>query len=246
MKFNKSLHHILCKTQEYLYKKHSKLHHIEYLEGNRVWVLSPHPDDDAIGCGGAIIKHIQMGHDVRIVYLCSGDQGIKGERVEDVIRIRKSEAQNAAMIMGISLDNLYFMNFGDDTLIQHVDKAVLKILDLFNLFPPDIIYLPSFLDNHPDHFATNSVLKKCNLKNTIISAFEVWTPLIPNRIVDITNHITLKEKAIKAHISQINALQYDKAILGLHQYRAKMYSKKTMDYAEAFLTLEWEEYTSLY
>lgn len=246
MKFNKILNHLLFRIQEYIYKKNSKLHHIEYMEGNTVWVMSPHPDDDVLGCGGAILKHLQMGHDVRIVYLCSGDKGIKGERAENANKIRKLEAQNAAMIMGISLDNLYFLNFEDDTLINHLDKATMKILDLFNLFPPNIIYLPSFLDNHPDHFATNNVLKKCNLKNTLISAYEVWTPLIPNRIVDITEYILLKEKAIRAHTSQLNALSYDKAILGLNQYRAKMYTKKTIDYAEAFLALQWKEYITLY
>ncbi|MBK8348445.1 MAG: PIG-L family deacetylase [Saprospiraceae bacterium] len=75
MKFNKSLHHILYKTQGICIKNTQSYIISNIWKANRVWVLSPHPDDDAIGCGGAIIKtHIQMGHDVRIVYLCSGDQ----------------------------------------------------------------------------------------------------------------------------------------------------------------------------
>jgi N-acetylglucosamine malate deacetylase 1 len=246
MKFNKNLNQLFFRLQEYLYKKYSMLHHIENLEGKTVWVMSPHPDDDAIGCGGAIIKHVLMGHDVRIIYLCSGDKGIKGVRADDSKRIRKSEAQNAAIIMGISLNNLYFLNFDDDSLINHVEKASNKVSDLFKLFPPQIIYLPSFLDNHSDHYATNDVLKKCNLKNTLISAYEVWTPLIPNRIVDISENIAQKENAINAHHSQLKALPYDKAILGLNQYRAKMYTKKNIEYAEAFLALPWNIYITLF
>lgn len=244
--FDVNLKVLLYKTQEYLYKKFSLLHHVEFLEGKTVWILSPHPDDDAIGCGGTIIKHIQMGHCVRIVYLCSGDKGIKSEHADKAIKIRKKEAQNAALIMGVSPNNLYFFDIPDETLKNNLDVAVVKLKDLFNTYQPDIVYLPSFLDRHNDHLATNDIIKKCALKNTLISAYEIWTPIVPNRIVDISTSIIQKQKAINAHISQIKALEYDKAILGLNQYRAKMYTKKNMEYAEAFLALKWDEYITLY
>jgi LmbE family N-acetylglucosaminyl deacetylase len=245
MKFDKALYSIFTKTQEYFYKKHSLLHHVEHLEGPNVWVLSPHPDDDVIGCGGTLIKHVAMGHKVRIIYLCSGDKGIKDKNPKEVMNIRKSEAQNAALVMGLSESSLHFLNFEDEKLRIKIDKAAEEIRQLFNDFPPNLIYLPSFLDKHNDHFATNQIVKKLGLKNTILAAYEVWTPLIPNRIVDISNLINQKEKAIQAHVSQIKALQYDKAILGLNQYRAKMYTKKNFEYAEAFLVLKSQDYYTL-
>lgn len=246
MMFDINLNVLFSKTQEYLYKKYSLLHHVEFLEGKTVWILSPHPDDDAIGCGGTIIKHIQMGHFVHIVYLCSGDKGISGEVTNKTIKIRHKEAQDAALIMGVSTDKIYFLDIPDETLRSNIDIASVKLKNLFNSFPPDLLYLPSFLDRHNDHIATNDILKKCDLKNTIISAYEVWTPIIPNRIVDISTTVNQKQKAINAHFSQLKALEYDKAILGLNQYRAKMYTKKDMEYAEAFLALKWEEYITLY
>ncbi len=245
MKFDKKLYSLLSKTQEYFYKKHSLLHHVNHLEGPNIWVLSPHPDDDVIGCGGTIIKHIAMGHKVNIIYLCSGDKGIKDKNPVEVTIIRKSEALNAALVLGLSESNLHFLNFEDEKLLQNIDHAALEIKKLFNDVPPDLIYLPSFLDKHNDHFATNHIFKKLNINNTVIAAYEVWTPLIPNRIVDISAVISQKEKAIQAHVSQIKALQYDQAIIGLNRYRAKMYTKKSFEYAEAFLVINSQDYNSL-
>ena len=37
-----------------------------------VLIFAPHPDDDVIGCGGAIIQHVRNGDDVTIAYMTSG------------------------------------------------------------------------------------------------------------------------------------------------------------------------------
>ena len=41
----------------------------------RVMVISPHPDDEAIGCGGAICGHIASGDTVYLELLTSGEKG---------------------------------------------------------------------------------------------------------------------------------------------------------------------------
>ena len=42
---------------------------MEIPPGNRFLVISPHPDDDVIGCGGTIAKLIDAGKEVRVVYM---------------------------------------------------------------------------------------------------------------------------------------------------------------------------------
>ena len=41
----------------------------------RVLVISPHPDDDVIGCGGTLRRHVLDGDEVRVIYLTSGERG---------------------------------------------------------------------------------------------------------------------------------------------------------------------------
>ena len=113
-------------------------------------------------------------------------------------------------------------------------------------FSPNLIYLPSFVDNNRDHFNTNLLLKASVMKGVKVAAYEVWTPFVPNRLIDISPYIKRKIKAIHAHKSQLQQLDYLNAILGLNQYRAKMYSKKKMDYAEAFLFMDIEDYFALW
>ncbi len=243
---NLPFQHLFYKTQEWVYKKYSLLHHIIHLEGPNVWVLSPHPDDDVFGCGGTILQHIAQGHCVNIIYLCSGDKGIKGESAQSTIKIRQSEAQDAANILGIPNENLHFLGYPDENLSAHIHEASGKIQDLFMQKPPNIIYLPSFLDAHNDHRATNEILKVCDISNVFIAAYEVWTPLIPNRIVDISTSIQQKKAAMQAHKTQLQALDYATAITGLNQYRANLYTKKKMAYAEAFLCEPHSVYISLW
>src|SRR5215217_793092 len=45
------------------------------LRGERLLVLAPHPDDEAIGCGGLIAQHLREHRSVRIVIVTDGAEG---------------------------------------------------------------------------------------------------------------------------------------------------------------------------
>src|SRR5438132_8706173 len=42
------------------------------LQGERLLVLAPHPDDEVIGCGGLIARHLLAGRRVRVVVVTDG------------------------------------------------------------------------------------------------------------------------------------------------------------------------------
>ncbi|MEO1259594.1 MAG: PIG-L family deacetylase [Bacteroidota bacterium] len=230
--------------KEKAYKKYSGLHHVDFLEGPEVLVLAPHPDDDIFGCGGTLIRHLEEGHEVRVVYLCQGEKGIPHKTGNAAAEIRRQEAITATNIIGIPAVNLYFFNQPDEQLKVN-QRLIKKLEELINSFLPKIIYLPSPVDQHHDHLQTNLLLKAVKCKNVLLAAYEVWTPHIPNRIVDITGAMPQKQKAMSAHQSQIEVLDYFSAITGLNQYRASLYPKVKMKYAEAFMVASKEEYFRL-
>src|SRR5438270_10321937 len=67
----------------------------------RVLVVSPHPDDESLGCGGTLHRHVEAGDAVRVVFLTSGEHGGHGLPPSEAGALREQEARRAAEIIGI-------------------------------------------------------------------------------------------------------------------------------------------------
>lgn len=222
----------------------------EEINQKNILVLAPHPDDDVFGCGGTLKKIADSGGSITVAYFCDGSAGVPATnskfetRNSKLIEIRKEEAKKSAEILGIK--EQIFFGYPDGKLAA--GSASLKALnDLIHTVKPDIIFVPSFLDNHPDHRVVNEILINILSQEKFtgeIWAYEVWSPLFPNRIVNITNNIDAKKQAMAAHASQLNSRGYDKAILGLNQYRAEI--NNFSGYGEAFFASTFEVYQKLY
>lgn len=105
-----------------------------------VLVVSPHPDDEIIGCGGSIIMHVQNGDSVKIIYVTSGGLlSSEGSNTEDRILNREEEACNACRVLGIS--DFYFMHESERLLVKS-QKVLNHAVRLIREFNPSIIYIP--------------------------------------------------------------------------------------------------------
>ncbi len=74
----------------------------------KIIVLAPHMDDEVLGCGGTIVRHVLAQADVTVVFLTDGRRGagdaLKREHFADpydIVKVRKLEAQRAAKIIGV-------------------------------------------------------------------------------------------------------------------------------------------------
>lgn len=213
--------------------------------GKRVMVLSPHPDDDVIGAGGTLAKHAAFGAKIHSIVLTDGGRGDPDGRYGDIVQQRKEEARNADSIIGIR--NLTFLGYQDGNLTvveDHIDELHKHIRD----YVPDLIYLPFFLDTHPDHRATMTLaaeaVKRFN-RNCICCFYETWVPLLPNIIVDISHEMTLKLNAIAAHESQLHSIAFTDLAEGMARYRTGQYSA-SIRYAEAFIMMNRKDFLEFY
>lgn len=201
--------------------------------GRSVLVVSPHPDDEAIGCGGSVRSHVEDGARVRVVFLTSGEQGGHGIAPEQVGPRREQEARAAAEILGV--EELEFWRLPDSRL-QATAAVVQRLHDLLTTTRPDLVYAPHAQEAHPDHRAAARIVRRAAAGLGIdIHEFEVWTPLTRmDLVVDITKTIEAKMTAIRAYETQCSVMRFDDAFLGLARYRGEMFSWPEGDYAEVF------------
>jgi LmbE family N-acetylglucosaminyl deacetylase len=205
--------------------------------GERVIVLAPHPDDEAIGCGGMICLHQQQGDRVEIVHLTSGERGVEGMAEETLRSLREAEAKEAAHVL--AAEAVHFLRLPDTRLEQAIPTAAQKLQPILAAARPDMIYLPHAADAHPDHGAARPIAQTAlaNLawnKLPQVRGYEVWSPMARyGWVEDITAVMGRKLRAIRCYRSQLRLLRYDHAVRGLNAYRGRMAAGSR--YAEAFL-----------
>lgn len=202
-----------------------------------ILVIAPHPDDEAIGCGGTLRLHADRGDRVTAVFLTSGELGLENLPASEAHRIREGEAAAAAAILGIA--RLEFMRFPDWFTGEHLPSVAEKLAAILRAETPGRIYLPHPEDGHPDHRAAFPAVcraLRASAMTAEIFAYEVWTPLArAEEMEDITAAMHAKLRAIRCYRSQLAAFRYDRAARGLAAYRGALHAK--CGYAEAFESL---------
>jgi N-acetylglucosamine malate deacetylase 1 len=221
----------------------------------RVVVLAPHMDDETLGCGGTIARHVAAGAQVTVIFLTDGRYGAsyagmtgpeRNRKLEETIGVRKREAQCAGDILGVQ--SLIFLDAEDTRLSD--DRRVPKLLrDILGRERPHCVYLPYFLDQHRDHRAANSVLLAAVAGTQIefeCRGYEVWTPLFPNRVVKIDATVELKKRALACYRTQLIDTDYIHAAIGLNAHRSLALGGGSGQFAEAFHALPLADYLHLY
>ncbi|MCF8127559.1 MAG: PIG-L family deacetylase, partial [Deltaproteobacteria bacterium] len=203
--------------------------------GRRVLVLAPHPDDETFACGGSLALHAQAGDPVKIVFLTNGAKGDSTGKIEKegYMVLRQEEAKRACEILGVS--DLEFWPYEDRSLAG-ARGALGRMVDLLNDFRPELVYVPSPLEVHPDHRATCFLL--CDALRSGDFSFEaafyeVGQPITVNTLVDITPVLAQKNQAIDRYVSQLNERPYGEITLGLNRFRS-MTLPKEVTHAEGF------------
>jgi LmbE family N-acetylglucosaminyl deacetylase len=200
-----------------------------------VLVIAPHPDDEAIGCGGTIALHVESGDSVAAVFLTSGELGLKHLPRAVAWRVREAEAERAASVLGIGATT--FLRRPDWFLGDGVGEAGDALAHALDRHAPDVIYLPHPTEWHPDHQAALPILRAALARRAgvpqAVWAYEIWTPLqVFDRVQDITATMGRKLRAIRNYASQLAGFRYDRAVRGLNQYRGAMAAR--CRFAEVF------------
>jgi LmbE family N-acetylglucosaminyl deacetylase len=205
-----------------------------------VLVVAPHPDDEAIGCGGAICLHRRSGKQVHVAFLTSGERGIDSLSREEVRSIREAEAARAARVLDVG--RIDFLRLPDLGLSGAIEPGALRLAEVLRAHRPAIIYLPHPDEEHPDHQAALPLVREALAGAGAeawpeLRAYEVWTPMSRyDWPEDVTPVMKQKLRAVRCYASQLATFRYDRAVRGLNQYRGALAAR--CRYAEVFRSLE--------
>lgn len=204
----------------------------------RVLVIAPHPDDEAIGCGGAICLHGDRGDQVSVVFLTSGEAGVKDLSPEQAMRLREAEAEAAGRILNVR--QLYFLRSPDSALESCEGRVAAALEPILRAEAPELIYVPHPEEEHADHQVAWREVRRAvadaGIEIPVIRAYEVWTPMAHyDDGEDIGAAMPRKLQAVRAHASQVGQLRYDLGVQGLNQYRGAI--AWACEYAEVFKIL---------
>lgn len=203
----------------------------------KVLVIAPHPDDETIGCGGVLCLHRQRGHRSTVVFLTSGELGLKRLPQQRARAWREREARRAASILGV--ERLHFLRQPDWMLGDDPGPAVRGLRAVLRAEKPALVYVPHAHEWHPDHVAASRILQRAlaSGKEAVpaIREYEVWTPLTaPDQVEDISRVMPSKLRALRAHRSQLVEFDYERAVRGLNAFRGALSGQ--CRYAEVFRT----------
>ncbi|WP_200330270.1 PIG-L family deacetylase [Thiocystis violacea] len=188
------------------------------MPSGRALILAPHPDDEVLGCAGAIMRHIAANDPVRVVIATDGAFGETDGR-DAHMRLRQDESRRAAAVLGC--DQPAFWELPDRGL-EYGESLIERIRAAIDELAADLVYAPSWWEMHPDHFAlalaAAEAVRRCQRPVRLVM-YEIGVPLHPNRLLDISDLVERKHAALACFASQLAQQRYDEHIAGLNRYR---------------------------
>lgn len=213
----------------------------------KVMVIAPHPDDEVLGCGGAMARHTSEGDEVFVLVVTRGVPELFSPETIEGTRL---ELKAAHEILGIQ--ETIFLDLPAprlDTVPGHVIAD--GINEEIRRIQPEIVYLPHRGDIHSDHrFVYYATLVACRpihnrsvrklLCYETISETE-WAPpfgedaFVPTVFVDISEYLETKLAAMACYKSQLQNPPLPRSLSGLENLAKVRGNGIGLAAAEAFM-----------
>ena len=217
----------------------------------KILSVAVHPDDETLGCGGALLKHKKNGDDIYWLIITSMylEDGWTAEKIES----RREEINQISDVYGFTAVHcLDFPSTRLDTipmknLISQISKIIQKV-------EPDLIYIPNRSDIHTDHQYAFRAIMSCTktfrypfirkilmyecLSETEFSPALPADTFIPNVFVDITGFLEEKIKIMKIYRDEMGAFPFPRSEENISALAKNRGTVAGVEAAEAFVLLK--------
>ena len=219
----------------------------------RVMVVTAHPDDSEFGAGGTVAKLAKQGCEVTYVIVTNGNKGSSDRTMspERLVKIREEEQRNAARALGV--ERVEFLGYPDCELEDTRDLRR-DITRQIRRWRPDLLITQNphrtynLYASHRDHRITAGAVLDCvyplardhmafpellpEVEPHKVREIHVMQWENPHLVVDISDTMDLKLKALACHASQLgNFPSVEKRV---RERSAELGKPKGYVYAEAF------------
>jgi len=160
----------------------------------KIVIFAPHPDDEIFGCGGSMLKWIEQGHEVHIIFVTDNraliSWGIKQNQIieekikdyidlsdDEIASIALKEAEDAAKAYGIPSQNVHLFKFHDLDAINNLDLGITMAKQIIK--NAERIVLPGDINSHPDHRATHIIAKRAAKQIQLNAEYFVYYSVSP-------------------------------------------------------------------
>jgi LmbE family N-acetylglucosaminyl deacetylase len=190
-------------------------------------IMTPHPDDESLGCGGLIATCCAASRPPVVVVLTDGSGSHPRSRLYPPARLaalREAEVTRAVEILGLPPERLLFLR-EPDTKAPHAgprfDDIARRLSGWVKAFDCSAILAPWRFDPHRDHVAAARIAyETARITGTKQVWFPVWGWALPDDApvqedsvqgwrLGVSTHLDAKRRAIAAHASQYGKLITD-------------------------------------
>jgi N-acetylglucosamine malate deacetylase 1 len=215
----------------------------------RILVVAPHPDDETLGVGGALLRYRNEGHSIGwlIVTDVPADYGWSVEQYKN----RESQISQVSDALGF--EKVYRLKM-PSTKLDTIPSAeiISKIREVVVDFEPTDIFIPHHGDAHTDHYIANKATLSCaksfrakcvervlayeTLSETEFGVYPE-SSFTPNTFVDISGFLNEKLRVLGVYESEMGEFPFprsNEAITALARLRG---STGGFQAAEAFQLL---------
>ena len=215
----------------------------------KVLVIAAHPDDELIGCGGALLRHQAHGDGIKLVFLADGCSSRPSSELEQEINAREAIARKVAERLGALEPS--FLRLPDN---QCDSMTLLKVVQLVESaisdYSPTCIYTHHRSDLNVDHRVANAAVMTIfrpqpNAQAATILSFETasstgWDAdgsghFRPNRYVDISPWADEKLELLKLYASEMREYPHARSLGAIQALAMSRGASVGLNHAEAFV-----------
>ena len=221
----------------------------------RVLVVTPHPDDAEIWCGGTVAKWVKEGADVHYLLCTDGSKGTDqpGVSPEQLAATRELEQVQAAGLLGV--EDVVMLHPTDGELEDTPEFRKQIVRQIRRVQPQVVICTEPYRRNlawHRDHRITGQVTMDAvfpyardhlhfaelwrdeGLEPHKTGTILFWGAELADTYIDIESSLTAKIAAVKAHRSQMSSLTEAEVEEFVRDWAQRAGTENGCKYAEAF------------
>jgi len=217
-----------------------------------VVVVALHPDDETLGCGGALLKHKDNGDEVHWL-ICTEvkkNDGFSEQTVEnrnyEIDKVADLYGFNSVVRLGLSTMKV------DEYSVSELVSLVSKV---FSDLKPTTLYLPFKGDVHSDHRYMFSALYSCTkvfrypyvkqiymmetLSETEFALSTKEDSFIPNVFIDISKYLSRKKEIMRIYESELGKHPFPRSERNIEALAILRGATAGCEYAESFMLLKY-------